>query len=227
MAYLNSKAGKTGSRGEPEKTRAAILNAALEEFAHEGSTGARTDEIARSAGVNKALLYYYFKDKDGLYAAVLEQVISGLFTRVEAVLNRTDLSCRAKLLLYVETHYDYVASSPLYPRLLQREFMRTGRTPSVSTRIIERLGKPFYSKLMQLIAEGAKSGEFRAVDPAQTLTSIFGVIVFYFISVPAQQMMATGDPFAPERIAARRAAVLDFISAAVFVPDAPQKGKHK
>ena len=83
MVSLNSKAGKAGSRGEPEKTRAAILNAALEEFAHEGVTGARTDEIARSAGVNKALLYYYFKDKDGLYAAVLEQVISGLFSGLE------------------------------------------------------------------------------------------------------------------------------------------------
>jgi len=227
MASLNPKAGKSGSRGEPEKTRAAILNAALEEFAHEGATGARTDEIARSDGVNKALLYYYFKDKDSLYAAVLEQVISGLFTRVDAVLDRKDLGCREKLLLYAETHYDYVASSPLYPRLLQREFMRTSRTPSVATRIIERLGRPVYARLMQVIADGSKAGEFRAVDPAQALTSILGVIVFYFISVPAQQMMGAGDPFAPERVAARRSAVLDFISAAVFVPAAPQKGKHK
>src|SRR5436309_15577407 len=103
MVSSLSKGGRAGSRGEPEKTRAGIVEAALEEFAHEGVTGARTDEIARSAGVNKALLYYYFKDKDGLYAAVLEQVISGLFTRVEAVLNRTDLNCRKKLLLYAET----------------------------------------------------------------------------------------------------------------------------
>src|SRR5437660_6303029 len=99
MVSLNSKAGKTGSRGEPEKTRAAILNAALQEFAHEGVTGARTDEIARSAGVNKALLYYYFKDKDGLYAAVLEQVVSDLGTGDEATPNSTDLRCREKLLL--------------------------------------------------------------------------------------------------------------------------------
>ena len=73
-----TKAGSAGSRGEPEKTRAAILKAALEEFSHEGVTGARTDEIARRAGVNKALLYYYFKDKEGLYAAALDQVFSGL-----------------------------------------------------------------------------------------------------------------------------------------------------
>src|SRR5258708_22979878 len=101
---IPAKSGKSGSRGEPEKTRAAILSAALEEFAHEGVTGARTDEIARSAGVNKALLYYYFKDKDGLYSAVLEQVFSGLYSRVNAVLDREDLGPREKILSYVGTH---------------------------------------------------------------------------------------------------------------------------
>src|SRR5438270_4620285 len=109
------KSGKSGSRGEPEKTRAAILNAALEEFAHEGVTGARTDEIARRAGVNKALLYYYFKDKEGLYAAALDQVFSGLHERVATVLERADLPPRERLLLYAQTHFDYIASAPVTP----------------------------------------------------------------------------------------------------------------
>jgi TetR/AcrR family transcriptional regulator len=221
--------GKSGSRGEPEKTRAAILRAALGEFAQEGVAGARTDEIARSAGVNKALIYYYFKDKDGLYAAVLEQVFTGLYSLVNPVLDRQDLGPREKLLLYAETHFDYIASSPLYPRLVQGEFMRTGYGPaSLLGRILERHGRPVYAKLTQLIATGSKSGEFRpGIDPAQTLTSILGTIVFYFISIPAQQLMSSGDPFARERIVERRAAVLDFISAAVFSSPGPQKGRHK
>src|SRR3977135_3866144 len=98
MISTVSKGGKSGSRGEPEKTRAAILKAALEEFAHEGVAGARTDEIARSAGVNKALIYYYFKDKEGLYAAALEQVFSGLHERVATVLQGADLPPRERLL---------------------------------------------------------------------------------------------------------------------------------
>src|SRR5258708_34525179 len=109
---IPAKAGNSGSRGEPEKTRAAILKAALEEFAHEGVTGARTDEIARRAGVNKALLYYYFKDKEGLYAAALEQVFSGLHERVMVVLERSDLPPREKLMLYAQAHFDYIASAP-------------------------------------------------------------------------------------------------------------------
>jgi AcrR family transcriptional regulator len=223
-----SKGSRAGSRGEPEKTRAAILRAALEEFAHEGVTGARTDEIARSAGVNKALLYYYFKDKDSLYGAVLEQVFSGLYSQVTVVLDREDLSPREKLLQYVETHFDYIASSPVYPRLVQREFMRTGRNSyALLHRIMERHGRPVYAKLLKLIALGSQTGDFRDVDPTQTLTSILGVIIFYFISLPAQQLMNAGDPFSADRIAARRAAVLDFVSAALFSPKGAQRGKRR
>src|SRR5205807_2497123 len=227
MISSGSKGVKAGSRGEPEKTRAAILRAALEEFAHEGVTGARTDEIARSAGVNKALLYYYFKDKEGLYSAVLEQVFSGLYSRLTEVLDREDLGPREKMLSYVETHFDYIASSPVYPRLVQREFMRTGRNSlSLVTRVMERHGRPVYAKLLKLIEEGSASGDFRKVEPAQALTSILGVIIFYFISMPAQQLMNAGDPFSVERIAIRRAAVLDFISAALFSAKKPPKGKR-
>src|SRR5215471_19267779 len=221
------KSGKPGSRGEPEKTRAAILKAALEEFSHEGAAGARTDEIARSAGVNKALLYYYFKDKEGLYGAVLEQVFSGLSERVLEVLQQRELPPRQRLLRYVEAHFDYIASAPYYPRLVQREFMRSaGRALSpIASRILERYAKPNYLRLVSLIREGIERGEFRKVDPAQTLTSVLGAILFYFISLPAQQVMNPGDPVSPERIAARRAAVLDFVSAALFVPARAGKGK--
>src|SRR5215467_8722504 len=219
------KSGKSGSRGEPEKTRAAILKAALEEFSHEGVTGARTDEIARRAGVNKALLYYYFKDKEGLYAAALDQVFSGLHERVTGVLERSDLPPRERLLLYAQTHFDYIASAPVYPRLVQREFMRSaGRSLSpAASRIMERHVRPFYNQLEGLILEGAKAGDFRQLDPVHTVTSIIGIIVFYFISMPAQQFMHPGDPGSPERIATRRAAVLDFICAAVLTPEAARK----
>ena len=73
MASSQARA-RLGSRGKPEESRSAILQAAIREFAREGVAGARTDAIAKTAKVNKALLYYYFRDKDALYAAALEQV---------------------------------------------------------------------------------------------------------------------------------------------------------
>ena len=88
-----------GSRRRPEESRAAILQAAMEEFSREGVAGARTDAIARSARVNKALLYYYFKDKEALYGAVLDQVFGGVMACVNEALSR-DLPPREKILAY-------------------------------------------------------------------------------------------------------------------------------
>ena len=220
-----SKAGRPGSRGEPGKTRAAILKSALQEFSQEGIAGARTDEIARRAGVNKALLYYYFKDKEYLYTAVLEEVFSGLHACVVPVLDEKGLAPSRKLLKYVEAHFDYIASHPVYPRLVQREFMRTvGRTLAPAAgRVFERYGKPIYAKLGKLISDGIASGDFRKLDPGQTIASILGVINYYFITLPAQQVVNPGDPASPERIAARRAAVLDFVFAAVLDPSRHEK----
>src|SRR5258707_4389418 len=104
---------RMGSRGRPEESRAAILNAAVAEFSHEGLAGARTDAIARAAKVNKALLYYYFKDKDALYGAVLDHVFSGLRRAIERELDR-DLPPRKKILAYAGAHCDYVASNPRF-----------------------------------------------------------------------------------------------------------------
>src|SRR5207237_2412396 len=86
---------RMGSRGRPEESRAAILQAAVREFSREGVAGARTDAIARSARVNKALLYYYFKDKEAIYGAVLDQVFGGLAQAIQQALSE-DQPPRAK-----------------------------------------------------------------------------------------------------------------------------------
>src|ERR1017187_5058959 len=78
---------RLGTRRQPEASRDAILKAALAEFAQEGLAGARMDALAAAAGVNKALLYYYFRDKDSLYGAVLERFFVGLTARVMAELD--------------------------------------------------------------------------------------------------------------------------------------------
>src|SRR5713226_2005780 len=113
---------RLGTRGRPAESQAAILKAAVREFAREGVAGARTDAIARAAGVNKALLYYYFKDKEALYQAVLDQVFGGLRAAIHNSLSQ-DLSPREKLASYVCAHFDYVASNPLYLRIVQAEFL--------------------------------------------------------------------------------------------------------
>src|SRR5439155_3433076 len=113
---------RLGTRGRPEESRAAILKAAVREFAQEGVAGARTDAIARSARVNKALLYYYFKDKDALYDAVLDRVFGGLREHVDEAF-ALSLPPRQRILAYAGAHFDYIAAHPFYPRIVQGEML--------------------------------------------------------------------------------------------------------
>jgi len=213
-----------GSRHQPARTRHAILDAAEREFAAEGIDGARTEAIARTAGVNKALLYYYFQDKESLYGAVLDRVFAGLQQAITEVL-RQDLPPREKVLAYVKAHFDYIARAPGYPKLVQRGLMGTERDGSpLVRRILERYLAPLYRQLSEVIAQGSRAGEFRPVDAVQFVPTMVAVIVFYFAASPVLKSIMGSDPLAPERVAARRAAVLDFIAAALFQnPNEPQR----
>src|SRR6266481_4737836 len=131
---------RMGSRGQPEESRAAILQAAAQEFAKHGIAGARTDAIAREARVNKALLYYYFKDKETLYGAVLDDAFSGLKSTVFQVLD-SDLP--------------------------QREMMRAreGQSEHID-KIIKNYIRPIFVRVSELVQKGIVDGEFRPVNPA-------------------------------------------------------------
>ncbi|MGH9517914.1 MAG: TetR/AcrR family transcriptional regulator [Terriglobales bacterium] len=206
---------RLGTRGKPEESRAAILKAAVSEFAGKGVAGARTDAIARSARVNKALLYYYFKDKEALYEAVLDEVFSGVRAAIHHALSQ-DMLPRRKLAAYIGAHFDYIASHPPYHRLVHAEFLRAGHDPSKIERVAKQYFRPVFSELSALLKEGEQSGEFRRVDPIHFIPSMISVIVFYFTTAPIMRVMTGGDPMSPERLAERRTAVIDFISAALF-----------
>lgn len=209
---------RMGTRGQPEESRAAILQAAAQEFAEHGIDGARTDAIAREARVNKALLYYYFKDKETLYGAVLDDTFTGLKAAVFGVLE-SKLAPREKIVAYVGAYFDFVASSRVYPRLMQREMMRAkeGSSPHIE-RLIRNYFQPIFDGVSALLREGIAKGEFRPVDPVHFIPSMISVVVFYFSGSPVMRKLFGFNPFTPERIAERRAAVLDFISAALFRP---------
>ncbi|MBV9181652.1 MAG: TetR family transcriptional regulator [Acidobacteria bacterium] len=206
---------RLGTRGQPERSRASILKAAVREFAQEGVAGARTEAIARKAGVNKALLYYYFKDKEALYQAVLDQVFGGVRSAIHAAIAQ-ELRPRERLTAYVLAHFDYIASNPLYPRIVHAEFLRAGRDPSRLKQVVQQYFRPVFLELSTLLEAGAERGEFRRVNPMHFIPSMVSVIVFYFTTAPIMKLVTGSDPFSPEVLTERRRAVLDFISAALF-----------
>jgi TetR/AcrR family transcriptional regulator len=206
---------KLGTRGKPEQTRAAILQAAVREFATHGLAGARTDAIAAEARVNKALLYYYFKDKETLYGAALDHAFGQQGAAMLEVLQR-ELPPKQKILTYVGEYFDFIATHPLNRDLAQREMMRAGQSSPHILRIARRYFQPLFGGLSQVIRAGIAAGDFRPVDPMQFVPSMVALVVFYFTSAPIMKSVAGFDPLSPERVAARRSAVIDFVSAALF-----------
>jgi TetR/AcrR family transcriptional regulator len=225
VSTVGRRLTRLGSRGRPEQSRSAILGAAVAEFAEHGIAGARTDAIAKAAHVNKALLYYYFKDKDALYEAVLDHVFSGLRERVMPVLE-SKLPPKQKLLEYLGAYFDYVAANPRFPRVVQGEWVRSGAGAARMQRVAREYFRPIFKKLTGVLREGIAAGDFRAVNPMDFLPSMAAVIVFYFTSAPLMKTLLKQDPLSKKRIRERRAFVLEFISAALFKVSPVARGQR-
>jgi len=216
FTHLKPAEPRRGSRRQPEASRNAILKAALAEFAQEGLAGARVDAIAEAAGVNKALLYYYFHDKETLYGATLENFFAPLHQRVMEVCDRPG-SAGERFLSYAREHFDSIAASPHHGRIFMGELMsfsRGGKT--YLDRILSNYMLPIGMRVLALLKEGVDSGEFRKVDPVQFVPTAIGSIVHYFLTAPLRQRFLKLMPMPEPSIEDRRAAVLDFIAAALF-----------
>ncbi len=188
-------------------SRAAILDAASRIFAAQGLSGARADVIAATAGVNKALLYYYFGSKEGLYWAVLEEQVIAFQQKAVAVLAQ-DGPAGPILLEYVGTHFDFIRAHPYYPRLFQRMVMAGDRR--AQRLAAERLA-PVASRLDALLRRGIRDGEVRPCDVLHTAISLVALTVFYFAAAPVVRLVSGVDPLSPAQLRKRKAEVLAFV----------------
>lgn len=200
-------------RRRSASSRTAILRAAERIFAEEGLAGARTDAIAGQAGVNKALLYYYFRSKDDIFRAVVEEHLKDFHRQVSEVLGARG-SAPAVLLSYVSAHFDFISARPYYPRLLHRLLMADERRLK---RLVTRRFLPIYRKLARVIERGIRAGELRRVDSHQAVLSLVALVVFYFSTAPVAKLVMRIDPYDPARLARRKREVLDFIRHGLFL----------
>lgn len=190
-------------------TARRILTAAEHHFAAQGMAGARTEEIALAARANKAMLYYYFGDKRRLHRAVLENLFRQLRAGVYAPTGRSPLSPRQRLIEFITSYFDFLASHPNYPRLVQREAMEA--TKDFQWIVREHL-RPSHNRLVRTLEEGIRAGEFRNIDTHQTAFTIMGMTTSYFAAAPILSQVAGHNLMAPKALIARKHALLDFLN---------------
>ena len=202
--------GKRPQRRNPEATRQKLLTAARREFADCGLAGARVDEIAARAGVNKQLVYHYFGDKDALYLAVLEWVYEEIRAQ-ERKLNLEGLPPEQGIRKLVESSFDHLAAHPDFILLLNDENRGGARHVRGSTRL-EAMHSPLVKSVSHILQEGVRSGLFRkGIDPVQLYISIAGLSYFFFSNTPTLSAIFGKDLSSRAQRRARRRHVVDLV----------------
>jgi len=197
---------------EDPATARRILAAAEQHFAVRGLAGARTEEIATAARTNKAMLYYYFGNKRGLHRAVLENLLRQFRLKVLAPAQET-ASPAEKFFGYVGAYFDFLATYPNYPHLVQREAMGASRNFDW---MVREYFRPLHRLWADTVEQGIATREFRTFDADQLVSITLGMATSYFAAAPITSRMVGYNQLAPRAVASRKQALLDFLRHAVM-----------
>jgi TetR/AcrR family transcriptional regulator len=200
-----------------DQTRARILNAAVRQFSANGLAGARTEQIAEEAGVNKALLYYYFKSKEDLYAAALESAFEDVRVDSVAVMEK-DATAGERLVQITLNSFDRSYTHPAVRTLMQQEMVRLHQgEENRMAQMAEKFFRPMWIKVDELLENGIASGELIAVDPQQIRYAALGANVFYFLTAPLTKLAFGIDPMERSKLEHRRKAAVEYLGQAIFI----------
>lgn len=163
-----------------------ILAAAAAEFAARGFAGARVDRIARSARVNKAMLYYHFKSKKTLYRTLLRRMFVRTVERL-APIATADLPAPEKIRRVIAALADHIQEHESFPRIMLREIAERGAhldgDTLASLAAIPRL-------VAGIVADGTAKGDFRDIHPILVYFTFLAPLVVYFSGAPVLRELA-------------------------------------
>jgi AcrR family transcriptional regulator len=167
-------------KGRGSQTIERILEAATQEFSEAGFAGARVDEIARRARVNKATIYYHIGGKQALYAQVVEHLSETAFEQ----LNRNLTAAQSpvdKLKQFIQTIADIIDQHPELAAIVLREQASGGKHfPEMLAQNLARI----LGLLTEILDDGVKAGVFKEAKPLIVHLMIIGTIVFFKMSSP-------------------------------------------
>lgn len=171
----------THQRPPGSKSHAAILEAATEEFIARGFDGVRMEHVAKRAGFNKALVYKHFRDRKGLFQAVLESAIAGR----RVVLDHEPRDLGEAMIAWSDAAF----SAPDYGKLLMREALEHGRDAPVLA--AER--SAYYARQVAGVAQAQSLGRLPAgLDPRFLFLALMSVVTLPSL-LPQAAGLATGE----------------------------------
>lgn len=193
-------------------TKKRILEAALKVFSEKGIYGARMQEIADEAKINKAMLHYYYTDKETLYEKSLEYIFTTLFSRVWSIVDEDGQPLEI-LGKFVETYIDFLSENIGFTKIMGREMIDGGQVAKKIFGNLLQRGDTFTPLKLKAFLDNAKrERRIRKVDTEQTIISILGMTVFYFLSKPIMDFIWDVKPEEQKKfIKVRKEHIIDFI----------------
>lgn len=173
-----------------DTTADTIIDAASEVFADKGYEGARVDELARAAGVNKATLYYQIGDKEAVYHAVITRVLARTADEVCAAVSSTE-GCEEKIRHFVSIFARQAGSMRYAAPIMLREVASGGRNLPDSA--MQQMGR-MLGALSEGLTEGERLGLFRPVNEFMVHMMIVGSLLLYASNEPIRRRNAENNP---------------------------------
>jgi TetR/AcrR family transcriptional regulator len=197
-------------RRDSAGTRARILNVATREFANKGYEGARTDDIADRARINKRMIYHYFSSKEQLYLAVLEAAYERARS-AEQKLDLDQLPPLEALARFTEFTFDSFVRDRTFINLLATENRQRAKVLKKSAKV-NTMNSPVIAAIGRILEKGEANGTIRAgLDARQLWITIIGICYFFFSNIYTLSVIFDADMEQPALIAERRNHVVEFV----------------
>ena len=191
-----------------QDTEGQILDAAQEVFQKKGMDGARMQEIADQAGINKAMLHYYYRSKQLLFEAVFSNAFALLAPQMNKILN-DDSSIEEKVRNFTHNYISFIAKHPYLPNFIIQEM---NRNPKFFEKIQQNAAFPTLEKFSQQVNLEVEQGILKPVDGKQLFINILSLNIFPFIASPLiKGFLEIDDKGFKELMIERRIDVTEFI----------------
>ncbi len=175
-----------------QSTEEKILQAARKVFIRDGMAGARMQDIADEAGMNKALLHYYFSNKEQLFETIFKETTLGFLTRMNYVFE-ADIPLFEKIHTFCREYIDKISSNPFIPQFL---FSEMNKQPEKLLKRVWGDQKPLVHKLAAQVQQEIDNGNIKPIHPMHLVMNMFAMCVFPFVAKP---MLQFASPISDEQ----------------------------
>lgn len=171
---------------EDKNSEEKILEAAKEVFTEKGFDGARMEEISQRAGINKALLHYYYRTKEKLFNSIFELVMGDIFREAMEKIS-SDIPFDEKMEHFVEMYINLIMRNPHIPVFVMSEMHRNPQRLIAIFKNTPIVKNNAFQKFADNIREEVKKGNIEPIEPEHLIVNILGLCIFPIIAKPILQ----------------------------------------